>query len=86
MMPGMDDGDDADILSYVDLDQDDPDLDDLRDTYRPNLKAIFEGWVHVGQTLKGGSLVLAKLYLKALEMMPWLRAADVVEEMANRYV
>ncbi|KAF8185134.1 hypothetical protein BJ912DRAFT_803004, partial [Pholiota molesta] len=84
MMPGMDDGDDADILSYVDLDQDDPDLDDLRDTYRPNLKAIFEGWVHVGQTLKGGSLVLAKLYLKALEMMPWLRAADVVEEMANR--
>lgn len=84
MMPGMDDGDDADILSYVDLDQDDQDLDDLRDAYRPNLKAIFEGWIRVGQTLKGGSLVLAKLYLKALEMMPWLRGTDVVEEMANR--
>lgn len=86
MMPGGDGDDDADILSYVDFDQDDPDLEELRDEYRPNLKAIFEGWNHIGQSLVGGTAILAKVYIKALEIMPWLRASDVVSEMANRSV
>ncbi|KAF9475270.1 hypothetical protein BDN70DRAFT_865145 [Pholiota conissans] len=84
MMPGTDDGDDADILSYVDLDQDDPELDDLRDSYRPNLKGIFAGWTDIGQTLKGGAGILVKVYLKAVELMPWLRGSDVVSEMTSR--
>lgn len=86
MMPGSEDGDDGDMLSYVDLDQNDPDLDDLREEYRPNLKAVFDGWCHIGQTLKGGPTILGKVYLRALELMPWLRGSDVVTEMANRSV
>lgn len=85
IMPGGDGDDDADILNYVDLDQDDPDLDDLRDEYRPNLKAIFEGWNHLGHTLMGGSAVLERLYTKALEIMPWLRSSDLISEMVNRW-
>lgn len=86
MMPGGDGDDDADILSYVDFDQDDPDLEELRDEYRPNLKAIFDGWNHIGQSLMGGSLVLARAYIKAVGIMPWLRASDVVSEMTSRSV
>ena len=86
MMPGGDGDDDADILSYVDFDQDDPDLEELRDEYRPNLKAIFDGWNHIGQSLMGGSTVLARSYIKAVEIMPWLRASDVVSEMTSRSV
>ncbi|KAF8954252.1 hypothetical protein BDZ97DRAFT_492351 [Flammula alnicola] len=84
MMPGTEDGDDADMLNYVDLDRNDPDLDDLREEYRPELKGIFEGWTQLGQTMKGGPVILAKLYVKAIEMMPWLRGSDVVTEMTNR--
>ncbi|KDR74299.1 hypothetical protein GALMADRAFT_250097 [Galerina marginata CBS 339.88] len=85
MLPGSeDDGDDGDILNYVDLDQNDSDLDDLRDEYRPNLKGMFAGWVHLGQTLKGGAVIVTRLYVKAVELMPWLRSADVVAEMENK--
>ncbi|KAF9558412.1 hypothetical protein CPC08DRAFT_709643 [Agrocybe pediades] len=83
-LPGADDPEEIDLLGFVDLDQHDPDLDDLRDEYRPNLKSRFDGWVHLAQTMKGGPLILAKLYLKAIEMMPWLRGTDIVNEMINR--
>lgn len=84
MMPGGEDEDDADLLNYVDLDQNDPDLDDLREEYRPNLRAMLEGWLHLGNTLKGGQPILMKAYNKAIELMPWLRASDISAEMANR--
>ena len=86
MIPGTDDGDDADLLNFVDLNQHDPDLEDLREEYRPNLKGTFDGWVHLAHTTKGGSVMLAKLYMKAIEIMPWLRGSDVVNEMINKYV
>lgn len=85
MMPGVDGGDDTDILNYVDLDQNDPDLDDVREEYKPNLKAQFDGWVHLGQTLKGGPALLIKLYTRAIEMMPYIRGTDIVHEMVHRY-
>ncbi|KIM42733.1 hypothetical protein M413DRAFT_444401 [Hebeloma cylindrosporum] len=81
MMPGADEGDDADFLNFVDSDQNDPDLDDLREEYKPNLKAIFDSWVHIGQTMRGGPSVLSKMYSKAVALMPWLRGSDVVNEM-----
>ncbi|KAF8164753.1 hypothetical protein B0H34DRAFT_209831 [Crassisporium funariophilum] len=84
MMPGMDEGEDADLLHFVDLDPSDPDLDDLREEYRPNLKGRFDGWVQLAQAIKGGNVMLAKLYLKAVELMPWLRGADAVAELMNR--
>ncbi|KAH9483193.1 hypothetical protein JR316_0005297 [Psilocybe cubensis] len=84
VIPGTEEGDDSDILNYVDLDQLDPDLDDLRDEYRPDLKGTFDGWVHIAQSIKGGPAILAKLYTKALEMLPWVRGSDIVTEMINR--
>lgn len=84
-LPGTDDGEDADFLNYVDLDQRDPDLDDLREEYRPDLKGMFDGWVHLAQTMKGGPAILNKTYASALELMPWLRGSDIAAEMINRY-
>ena len=84
MFPGMDEGEDNDLLSYVDLDQNDPDLDDLREEYRPNLKQRFDGWVQLAHDMRGGPALLAKLYLKAVNLMPWLRGFDTVAEMISR--
>ncbi|KAF8905778.1 hypothetical protein CPB84DRAFT_1844777 [Gymnopilus junonius] len=84
MLPGSEDPDDGDFLNFLDLDTNDSDLEDLRDEFRPNLKAIFNGWVHLGQGIKGGSLALAKLYVKAIEQMPWLAGSDIVNEMVNK--
>ena len=86
MLPGMDEGEDNDLLNYVDLDQNDPDLDDLREDYQPNLKQRFDGWVQLAQNMKGGPVLLAKLYLKAVELMPWLCGFDAVTEMISRYL
>lgn len=85
MMPGADEGDDADFLNFVDWDQNDPDLDDLREEYRPNLKTIFDSWVHIAQTMRGGPSVLSKMYSKAVALMPWLRGSDVVNEMVIKF-
>ena len=85
MFPGMNEGEDDDLLNYVDLDQDDPDLDDIREEYQPNLKQRFDGWVLLAQSMAGGPALLAKLYLKAVDLMPWLRGFDAATEMISRY-
>jgi hypothetical protein len=85
MFPGMDEGEDSDLLNYVELDQNDPDLDDLREELEPNLKQRFDGWVQLAQTMTGGPALLAKLYLKAVDLMPWLRGFDAATEMICRY-
>jgi len=84
IIPGMDEGEDNDILNYVDLDQNDPDMDDLREDYQPNLRQRFDGWVQLAQNMNGGPVLLAKLYLKAVELMPWLCGFDAVIEMISR--
>ncbi|GAW05470.1 ABC protein [Lentinula edodes] len=43
--PGLEDGDDNDVMSYLDLDPDDPDLEDLREEFRPQLRDRFDGWM-----------------------------------------
>ena len=84
MFPGMDEGEDNDLLNYVELDQNDPDLDDLREEFQPNLKERFDGWIQLAQTMTGGPALLAKLYLKAVDLMPWLRGFDAATEMICR--
>jgi len=85
VVPGSEEGDDSDVLNYVDLDRNDPDFDDLRDEFRPDLKARFDGWVQLGQNgITGGKLILMKLYTKAIDLMPYLRSHDVVNEMVAR--
>ena len=86
MVPGMDDGDDPDPLGYLDLNPTDPDFEDLREEFRPMLKERFECWNETAMTVKGGPGVLIKLYSKLVELMPFLRASDVVDEMIGRYV
>jgi len=84
--PGMEGAmDDADPLGFIDIDQDDPELDDLREEFRPNLKGRLEGWIQVGHQIKGGAAVLLKVYNVILEIMPFMGVPDVVGEMTRRY-
>jgi len=85
MFPGTDEGEDTDLLNYVDLDQNDAELDDLREEYQPNLKQRFDGWVQLAQGMAGGPALLAKLYVKVADLMPWLRSFDAATEMISRY-
>lgn len=84
--PGIEEGDDAEVFAFLDMHQADPDLEDLREEFRPKLKARFDGWIETAGSLKGGGAVLIKVYVKMVEVMPFLRAIDIVEEMLNRYV
>ncbi|KAI0922206.1 hypothetical protein AcW2_006962 [Taiwanofungus camphoratus] len=84
LVPGMDASEDADPLGYLDLDPHDPDLEDLREEFRPRLKQRFEGWSNVAIKTKGGQTVLLKVYKELIEIMPFLRANDIVEEMVGR--
>ncbi len=86
MLPGVEEGDDSDLINYFDMDPDDPDFDNVREQYRPNGKVRFDGWVHLGQGLPGGPAVLAKTYFKAVEMMPYVRGQDIVNEITNKSV
>ncbi|KAI9059066.1 hypothetical protein FKP32DRAFT_1596723 [Trametes sanguinea] len=83
IMPAME-GPDEMELSYLEMDPSDPDLDDLREEFRPRLKQRFEGWTDTAITVKGGSVVLQKVYRDIVNMMPFLRANDVVEDMLGR--
>ncbi|TFK83254.1 hypothetical protein K466DRAFT_589876 [Polyporus arcularius HHB13444] len=84
IVPVLDGMDDADPLGYLDLDPTDPDMEDLRDEFRPRLKQRFEGWADAGIAVKGGQTILVKVYRELVKTMPWLRASDVVEEMMAR--
>lgn len=86
IVPALDGSEDADPLGYLDLDPTDPDMEDLRDEFRPRLKQRFEGWADAGVAVKGGQAILVKVYRELTKLMPWLRASDIVEEMLSRQV
>ncbi|KAJ7499704.1 hypothetical protein FB451DRAFT_1206240 [Mycena latifolia] len=79
---GMDD--DMDILGYLDTDRPDPDLEDLREEFRPNLRERFDAWVSAVMSMKGGNTLLGKLYFKIVEEMPYFKMNDVADEMLSR--
>ncbi|KAG2126274.1 hypothetical protein DEU56DRAFT_916078 [Suillus clintonianus] len=82
--PGMEGAmDDSDPLGYIDMDIQDPELDDLREDFRPNLKARLDGWIEAGRTIKGGVSLLLKVYTVILEMMPFMGVPDIVDEMTR---
>lgn len=83
---GAEGGDQGDILGYFEVDGDDPDVEDLREEFRPNIKARLQGWVDTAVAIKGGSASLTKAYTKVIGDMPFLQAKDVVEEMLARCV
>ncbi|KAK0205888.1 hypothetical protein DFS33DRAFT_1372417 [Desarmillaria ectypa] len=82
--PGIEEGEDPDFLGHLDLDPSDPDLEDLREELRPPLGERFDGWIEVTNAIRGGAPILAKVYAKVTELMPFLRAHDVGEAMQTR--
>ncbi|EMD41137.1 hypothetical protein CERSUDRAFT_111704 [Gelatoporia subvermispora B] len=83
-LPGLDPGEDADPLGYLDMDPTDPDLEDLREEFRPQLKQRFEGWADTATATKGTHTAINKAYKELVETMSFLRATDVVDEMISR--
>jgi hypothetical protein len=80
-----DDADDVDPFGYFDVDRTDPDLEDLREEYRPKLRERMEAWLEVaGEMKRGGYGVLVRFYEDVVEDMPFLIAGDVVEELIGR--
>lgn len=81
------DVEEAEFLDVLDGDKGrDPDLDELREEWRPKLKERFDAWYNVGMAIKGGNAIMTRVYLKVIETMPYLKGTDVVEEMAMRLV
>jgi hypothetical protein len=77
----------VDELNMLDLEKDrDPDLDELREEFRPQFKERLQGWL--GATLAVGKQdkVFRAVFEELLTMMPFLRDPEIVEEMVNRYV
>ena len=74
-------------LNMLDLEKDtDPDLDDLREEFRPQYKNRFEGWIGATFAIGKSDSVFRAVSDELLTMMPFLRGSDVVEEMLTRYV
>jgi hypothetical protein len=73
-------------LDSLDSNSVDPELEDLRDEFRPRIKERFDGWVEVGSVMPGGAGVLLRAFIKILALMPFFRAGDVVDEIISRYV
>lgn len=84
--PGVEGTDEGDMLGYFEVDGEDPEVEDLREEFRPNIKARFQGWVDTALAIKGGPALLSKVYAKAIVDMPFLNGSDVVDEMSARYV
>ena len=82
VMDGVDDGDG--MIGLLDFDQHDPDLEDLREEFRPKLKQRFQGWSDTAVQVRGGPAVLLKVYKDIVKSMPFLRANDIVEELLSR--
>lgn len=81
---GPEEADNEDPLGLMDLDED-PDLEDLKEEFRPSLKPRFEGWKDLAYTIKGGNSLLLKCYKEIVEIMPFLKGNDVVDEMISRF-
>lgn len=84
-MAGDDEDDESAILGFVNLDQADPDLRELKEEFRPDLKESLEIWIELMHVTQKGRTIASKLYLEFSQKMPWMKAGDVMEEMIKRY-
>jgi hypothetical protein len=76
--------DDADPIEYTDVDIQDPEFDDLREEFRSDLKECLQSWIEAGQKMNGGMSVLLKVYAVIVEVMSFMSAPDIVDEMTGR--
>lgn len=84
MAPNVEDGDNPELNAYLDFSQSDPDSEDLREEFQPNIEDRFNGWYQLTNTIKGGPGVLTRAYHRAVEIMPFLRATDAITEITTR--
>jgi hypothetical protein len=77
----------VDEFNMLDLEKDgDPDLDDLREEFRPRFKQRMQGWLGATLAIGKQDKVFRAVFEELLAMMPFLRDSDIVDEMVNRYV
>jgi hypothetical protein len=77
----------VDEFNMLDLEKDrDPDLDDLREEFRPQFKERFQGWLGATFAIRKTDQVFRAVLQELLIMMPFLRDTEIVDEMLNRYV
>lgn len=85
--PIVDEGGQEDVTSFLDdVEPRDRDWDELKEEFRPPLKERFDGWYQVADNFKDTAIqtALGRLYFKTVEMMPFMRSADVSEHMTFR--
>ena len=82
--PGANNDDESDMLGYFELEGDEPEIEELREEFRPNIKARLTGWLDTATAIKGGPALLMKLYARIVNEMPFLKGNDLVEEMSTR--
>ena len=58
----------------------------LEEWQRPNMKDRFEQWTQLAREVPQGLLVLDKVYRRMIDLMPYLHATDLVNEMVTRSV
>ncbi len=77
----------VDDLNMFDLEKNkDPDLDDLREEFRPQFKDRFQGWLGATLAIGKQDKVFRAVFEELLTMMPFLRDSDIVDDMTSRYV
>ncbi|KAF9457239.1 hypothetical protein BDZ94DRAFT_1314371 [Collybia nuda] len=84
MTPGVEEGENPELNAYLDFSHSDPDSDDLREEFQPNIEDRFNEWYSLSQNIKGGAGLLARVYQRAIEVIPLLQANDIVNEILNR--
>ncbi|KAF5365162.1 hypothetical protein D9757_011761 [Collybiopsis confluens] len=53
-------------MGLFDMDPHDPDMDEIREEFRPRWRERFESWVETATAVKGGWVALARVYLKMI--------------------
>ncbi|KAI0269337.1 hypothetical protein BC834DRAFT_624032 [Gloeopeniophorella convolvens] len=72
-------------INMIDLEKDrDPDLDDLREELRPQLKSRFESWQRTMQDVARSGNAFRQVIGELLALMPFLSDNEIIEEMLAR--
>ncbi|KAF5372000.1 hypothetical protein D9615_008131 [Tricholomella constricta] len=83
----MEDGGHEDVTAFLDdVDTSDPDFEEVNAEFRPKLRDRFEGWYKLIERLKepAAPSLLGTMYIKIVELMPFMRGADIVDRMVLR--
>ncbi|TFY78806.1 hypothetical protein EWM64_g5211 [Hericium alpestre] len=66
------------------MDEADPDLEDLREEFKPPMKQRLQGWIDTATTIPGGANTLLSVFKKTVDTLPFLLGNDIVEELLSR--